>query len=99
MDVVTIQQAKNRNLFFQNWINIYVLPFKTMEIMASYFFFIHINVKEFKPKNPLNEILSLSFDIEPFESEHLWHHIGVNFAKDYERTHIINTFDGKKLSR
>jgi hypothetical protein len=28
----------------------YVLPFKAMEIMASYCFFIHMNVKEFKPK-------------------------------------------------
>ncbi len=34
----------------QNWINMYVLPFKAMAIMANYCFFIHINVKEFKPK-------------------------------------------------
>jgi hypothetical protein len=34
----------------QNWKNIYVLPFKTMEIMASFFLFIHMNVKKFKPK-------------------------------------------------
>jgi hypothetical protein len=34
----------------QNWINIYVLPFKTMAIMGSHYFFIHMNVKEFKPK-------------------------------------------------
>jgi hypothetical protein len=35
----------------QNWKNIYVLPyFETMEIMASYSFFIHMNVKKFKPK-------------------------------------------------
>jgi hypothetical protein len=26
----------------QNWINIYVLPFKAMEIMANYCFFIHM---------------------------------------------------------
>ncbi len=32
----------------QNWINIYVLPFKAMEIMTS-FFFIRMNVKKFKP--------------------------------------------------
>jgi hypothetical protein len=31
---------------------IYVLPFKTMEIMTSCFF-IHMNVKEFKPKSHL----------------------------------------------
>jgi hypothetical protein len=37
----------------QNWKNIYVLPFKTMAIMAivpSCSFFIHMNVWEFKPK-------------------------------------------------
>ncbi len=34
----------------QNWANIYVLSFKTMVIMTSYCFFIHMNVKEFKPK-------------------------------------------------
>jgi hypothetical protein len=34
----------------QNWINIYVLPFKAMAIMAGYWFFIHMNIKEFKPK-------------------------------------------------
>jgi hypothetical protein len=34
----------------QDWGNIYVLPFKTMAIMASWSFFIHMNIKEFKPK-------------------------------------------------
>jgi hypothetical protein len=34
----------------QNWINIDVLPFKPMAIMVSYCFFIHMNVKDFKPK-------------------------------------------------
>jgi hypothetical protein len=37
--------AKKSN---QNWINIYVFPFKTLAILASYYFFIHINVKEFE---------------------------------------------------
>jgi len=41
------QIAKKNN---QNWINIFVLPFKAMAILASYYFFIHLNVKEFKPK-------------------------------------------------
>jgi hypothetical protein len=41
------QVTKTNN---QNWINIYVLPFKAMAIMASYYVFIHMNVKEFKPK-------------------------------------------------
>jgi hypothetical protein len=34
----------------QMLINIYVLSFKAMAIMASYCFFIDMNVKEFKPK-------------------------------------------------
>ncbi len=38
----------------QNWINIYVLPFKAMTIMASYFFPIYMDVKEFKP-NPFDD--------------------------------------------
>jgi hypothetical protein len=33
----------------QDWKNIYVLPLKTMVIMASWLFLIHMNVKEFKP--------------------------------------------------
>ncbi len=37
---------KNR----ENWINIFIFPFKAMAIMASYLIFIHMNVKEFKPK-------------------------------------------------
>jgi hypothetical protein len=40
----------------QKLINIYVLPSKAMEIMASYFFFIHLNVKELKPKINLMKI-------------------------------------------
>jgi hypothetical protein len=53
MGVVTIQQAKTASDHKeknQNLINIYVFPFKTMAIMASYCFSIHMNVKEFKPK-------------------------------------------------
>jgi hypothetical protein len=41
------QIAKKNN---QNWINIYVLPFKAMAIMEKNSFSIHMNVKEFKPK-------------------------------------------------
>jgi hypothetical protein len=47
----------------QNWINIYVLPFKAMAIMVSYYFFIHINVKEFKQKIHLMKFQVLSFDL------------------------------------
>ncbi len=48
------QMMKNKN---QNWKNIYVLSFKTM---ASCFFLIPMNVKEFF-KNPFDKNLSLSF--------------------------------------
>ncbi len=48
----------------QNWINIYVLPFKAMAIMACYCIFIHMNLKEFKPKIHL---MSLSFDLKPLK--------------------------------
>ncbi len=34
----------------QNKINIYGLSFKVMAIMTNYYFLIHMNVKEFKPK-------------------------------------------------
>jgi hypothetical protein len=53
-DVIIIKQAKKgferRKKNNQNKRNIYVLPFKTMEIMANYSFFIHMNINEFKPK-------------------------------------------------
>jgi hypothetical protein len=38
-----------------------------MAIMASYYFFIHMNVKEFKPKIHLMNFLSLSFDLGPLK--------------------------------
>ncbi len=41
------QIAKKNN---QNQINIYVLLFSAMAIMANYYFFIHMNVKEIKLK-------------------------------------------------
>ncbi len=49
LGAVTIQRAK-KGVGLQNWINIYVLPFKAMAIMVSCCFFIHMNGKEFKPK-------------------------------------------------
>jgi hypothetical protein len=41
----------------QDWKNIYVLPFKTIAIMASWSFLIHMNVNEFKPKIHLTKFL------------------------------------------
>ncbi len=49
------------------WKNIFVLPFKTMEIMVSCLFFIHMSVKEFKPKIHLK----FKFQFKTFENEHL----------------------------
>jgi len=39
----------------QNWKNIYILLFKTMEITTSFLFFIHMNVKNLN-KNPCDKI-------------------------------------------
>jgi len=51
----------------QSKLDIYVLPFKTMEIMASYYYFIHMNVNQIK--NPFVEILSSSFDLGLLKNE------------------------------
>jgi hypothetical protein len=48
------EKTKKNN---QSWRNIYVLPFKTMVLIASCSFFIHMNVKEFKPKIHLIKFL------------------------------------------
>jgi len=48
----------------QNWRNIYVLLFNTMAIMASCSFFIHMNVKQFKPKIHLIKNKKLKFDLK-----------------------------------
>jgi hypothetical protein len=54
LGAVTLQRSQKGHRIakknIQNMINIYVFPFKAMTIIASYFFFIHLNVKEFKPK-------------------------------------------------
>jgi hypothetical protein len=51
----------------QNCINIYVLPFKAMTIMASYCFsFIYI-CQQIQTKNPFDEIFSLNFDTRPLK--------------------------------
>ncbi len=50
-------------------INIYVFPFKATEIMASYYFFIDMNVKEFKPKIYFMKFKILSFDLGPLKMD------------------------------
>jgi len=51
----------------QNWRNIYVLPFKTMEIMASCFSFHSYECQGIQSKNSFDKILSLSFDLGPLK--------------------------------
>jgi hypothetical protein len=51
MGVVTIKRAKRMLMTKKikiKWRSIYASAFKTMAIMASCSFFIHMNVKEFK---------------------------------------------------
>jgi hypothetical protein len=71
----------------QNWINIYVLPFTAMAIMANYYFFILMNVKEIK--NPIDGTLNLNFDSQPLKV----HTYGVKqkpiLQRNIKSTHII----------
>jgi hypothetical protein len=46
MSKKTLDCKEKQSIYFLN----YVLSFETMAIMASYFFFINMNFKEFKPK-------------------------------------------------
>jgi hypothetical protein len=48
---------------YQNWRNIYVLPFKTMAIIASFFFFHSYECLLIQTKNAFDKILSLSLDL------------------------------------
>jgi hypothetical protein len=57
------QSTKN---VFQKWINIYVLPFQAMAIIASFFFHSY-EYQGFFLKNSFDEILSLSFDLGPLK--------------------------------
>jgi hypothetical protein len=50
----------------QNWINIYVFPFKAMAIMVSFFFFHSYECQGIQTKNPFEDILNLIFDLKPF---------------------------------
>jgi hypothetical protein len=56
--------AKKTN---QNWINIYVSPFKAMAIMASCCFFHSYECHGIQTKNPFDGTLSLSFDLGPLK--------------------------------
>jgi hypothetical protein len=48
------------------WINIYVLSFKAMAIMAN-FFLNSYECQKIQTKNPFDEILSLNFDLKPLK--------------------------------
>jgi len=53
--------AKKNNKY---WINIYVLSFKAMAIMAN-FFKNSYECQGIQTKNPFDEILSLNFNLKP----------------------------------
>jgi ribosomal protein L23 len=72
------------------WKNIYVLPFKTMAIMASCCFFIHMNVRNSKQK--IHQIFNLSFDLKPLKVN-IFTLEKIKFAKDYPK----NSYNEQKL--
>jgi hypothetical protein len=83
----------------QNWINIYVLPFKAMTIMASCCFSIYMDVKEFKP-NPFDEILSLNFDLGSLKMNTYGIKQKSILQRTIKRTHTIKThLIGKKKEK
>jgi hypothetical protein len=47
----------------QNWIHIYVFPFKAMAIMASFLFFHSYEYQGIQTKSPFDEVVSLNFDL------------------------------------
>jgi hypothetical protein len=51
----------------QNWRNIYVLPFKTMVIIAILFFFHSYECQRIQTKNPFDKIFSFSFNLGPLK--------------------------------
>jgi hypothetical protein len=89
--------TKNNN---QNWTNIYVLPFKTMIIMASCSFFHSYECQTIQTKNPFDKILSLSFNLKALKANTY----GVRrnqfcLFKSIKRTQIIFFNDRKNTRR
>jgi hypothetical protein len=61
-----------------------------MEVITNCCFFIHMNVKEFKPKIHLMEIkFKFKFQFITFESEHLLHQKKSILQRTMKRSHII----------
>jgi hypothetical protein len=79
-----VQRCQITNFFCQNWINIYILSFKAMAIMASYWFFIYMNVKEFKQKIHL-----MKFWFRTFKSEYQCIKHESILQRTIKMTHII----------
>jgi hypothetical protein len=59
----------------QDWKNIYVLPFKTMVIMAKLVIFQLYECQRIQTKNPFNKILSLNFNLRPLKVNTYLHQI------------------------
>jgi hypothetical protein len=60
-----------------------------MPIMSSCYFFIHMNVKEFKTKNPFDKILNLSFDLRPLKMNTYGVRYESILQKTIKRIHIV----------
>ncbi len=87
------QTTKKNN---QNWIYIYVLLFKAIAIMASYYFSIDMNVKEFKLKIHLMNF-KFKFWFKTFKSEQ--QHVGREsiLQRIIKNIHIIKHIWWKKI--
>jgi hypothetical protein len=49
----------------QNWLNVYVLPFKNYDNHGMLLFFHSEESQRIQTKNPFDKILSLNFDLRP----------------------------------
>jgi hypothetical protein len=77
----------------QNWRNMYVLRFKTMAIIASCSFFIHMMSRNSNQKSILS--FRFRFKFRTFESEHLLCQKESILQKDYQKDSI----DGEKIKK
>ncbi len=88
------KRCQKKNI--QNWINIYGFPFTSMEIMLSNFF-PFISMLRNSNQKSIWWNFYYKFWFRTSWSEHLWHKIRVNFAKDYQKdsynkTHLMGKF-------
>jgi hypothetical protein len=77
----------------------YVLPFKAMVIMASYYFFHSYERQGIQTKNPFDEIFNLSFDFRPLKVNNNASERS-QFCKGLSKGLIQeNTFDGENIKK